>query len=132
MAARGRSAFVGRVSVVIVCLFGTAVRFPSPHAKRGGEGSGVGGSCAQHARPEQIKRHPTRLASARPPPHARFAKPTLCVGVLSRQDGGRRPPFGGGIRTHACAPAKMLFLITAWTPQLPSTTWVMPKSTAID
>lgn len=30
---------------------------------------------------------------------------------------------------QASPPAKMSFLITAWTPQLPSTTWVMPKST---
>src|SRR4029450_7497055 len=26
-------------------------------------------------------------------------------------------------------PAKISFLMTAWTPQFPSTTWVMPKST---
>src|SRR6266536_1603123 len=30
---------------------------------------------------------------------------------------------------QASPPAKMSFLMTAWTPQLPSTTWVMPKST---
>src|SRR5262245_44209757 len=29
-------------------------------------------------------------------------------------------------------PANRAFLMTAWTPQLPSTTWVTPKSTAID
>src|SRR5438132_1458454 len=29
-------------------------------------------------------------------------------------------------------PANTFFLIVAWTPQLPSTTWVMPKSTATD
>jgi len=29
-------------------------------------------------------------------------------------------------------PAKMLFLMMAWTPQLPSTTCVIPKSTATD
>src|SRR5258708_3402479 len=28
-------------------------------------------------------------------------------------------------------PAKISFLMTAWTPQFPSTTWVMPKSTPI-
>src|SRR3954471_14460423 len=36
-----------------------------------------------------------------------------------------------GRMDHASPPAKMSFLITAWTPQLPSTTWVMPKSTPI-
>src|SRR5260370_13122226 len=32
---------------------------------------------------------------------------------------------------QASPPAKMSFLMTAWTPQLPSTTWVMPKSAVI-
>src|SRR3712207_805151 len=32
----------------------------------------------------------------------------------------------------ASAPAKMFLRMTAWTPQLPSTTCVIPKSTAID
>src|SRR5271157_1280061 len=31
---------------------------------------------------------------------------------------------------HASAPANKLFWMMAWTPQLPSTTWVTPKSTA--
>src|SRR5438445_424751 len=30
------------------------------------------------------------------------------------------------------APAKTPFFMVAWTPQLPSTPWVMPKSTATD
>src|SRR5882672_11251275 len=33
---------------------------------------------------------------------------------------------------HTLAPANRLFLTMAWMPQLPSTTWVTPKSTAMD
>jgi len=40
---------------------GTVSRFPSPHAKRGGEGSGVGGLGRPH--PAGRKKTPTRLAS---------------------------------------------------------------------
>src|SRR5262249_62048550 len=54
-------------------------------------------------------------------------------------DPGAAPPsrHRGGLRAAGRAapahvPAKMLFLITACTPQLPSTTSVTPKSTATD
>src|SRR5215831_16529091 len=33
---------------------------------------------------------------------------------------------------HTVAPANRLFLTIAWIPQLPSTTWVTPKSTATE
>src|SRR6266699_437635 len=36
-----------------------------------------------------------------------------------------------GIMDQVSPPAKISFLMTAWTPQFPSTTWVMPKSTPI-
>src|SRR5258705_9895095 len=36
-----------------------------------------------------------------------------------------------GVMDQVSPPAKISFLITAWTPQFPSTTWVMPKSTPI-
>src|ERR1700693_2480390 len=34
-----------------------------------------------------------------------------------------------GVMDQVSPPAKISFLMTAWTPQFPSTTWVMPKST---
>src|ERR1700694_914790 len=36
-----------------------------------------------------------------------------------------------GVMDQVSPPAKISFLIPAWTPQFPSTTWVMPKSTPI-
>jgi hypothetical protein len=36
-----------------------------------------------------------------------------------------------GVMDQVSPPAKISFLMTAWTPQFPSTTWVMPKSTPI-
>src|SRR4029077_6278341 len=59
----------------------------------------------------------------------------------SARQGGKYKVVGYSALTHpaqdpACQrkdqlspPAKMSFLMTAWTPQFPSTTWVMPKST---
>ena len=39
---------------------------------------------------------------------------------------------GRPTRAYSGSPsAKIAFLIIAWTPQLPSTTWVTPKSTAL-
>ena len=35
-------------------------------------------------------------------------------------------------RAHHARPENRSFLTIAWTPQLPSTTWVTPKSTPID
>src|SRR5260370_42709335 len=42
------------------------------------------------------------------------------------------PEDGEDFAAHALAPANRLFLMIAWMPQLPSTTWVTPKSTAMD
>src|SRR6267154_407380 len=45
-----------------------------------------------------------------------------------------QPPAGtdrNGVVDQVSPPAKISFLMTAWTPQFPSTTWVMPKSTPI-
>src|SRR6267154_3322799 len=36
-----------------------------------------------------------------------------------------------GVVDQVSPPAKISFLMTAWTPQFPSTTWAMPKSTPI-
>src|SRR5712671_1792051 len=52
------------------------------------------------------------------------------------ETGARRgqPPAGNdrvGVIDQVSPPAKISFLMTAWTPQFPSTTWVMPKSTPI-
>jgi hypothetical protein len=46
-----------------------------------------------------------------------------------------QPPAGTdrvGVVDQVSPPAKTSFLMTAWTPQFPSTIWVMPKSTPID
>jgi hypothetical protein len=46
-----------------------------------------------------------------------------------------QPPAGTdrtGVVDQVSPPAKISFLMTAWTPQFPSTTWAMPKSTPID
>jgi len=37
-----------------------------------------------------------------------------------------------GVVDQVSPPAKISFLMTAWTLQFPSTTWAMPKSTPID
>src|SRR4029077_9864681 len=43
----------------------------------------------------------------------------------------REEPWPLLFQHQVSPPAKMSFLMTAWTPQFPSTTWVIPKSTPI-
>src|SRR5256885_2062607 len=50
-----------------------------------------------------------------------------CLGAQTLKLGTDRV----GVIDQVSPPAKISFLITAWTPQFPSTTWVMPKSTPI-
>src|SRR5262245_55841668 len=67
--------------------------------------------------------------AGRPDGQARGSSPDS----LSSKRPERRPFRDHALkRAQATAPANRLFLMTARTPQLPSTTWVMPKSTAID
>src|SRR6478736_1294989 len=55
------------------------------------------------------------------------------VAPKRQRDAARRlpEPTASGVMDQVSPPAKISFLMTAWTPQFPSTTWVMPKSTPI-
>src|SRR6267143_4609509 len=49
----------------------------------------------------------------------------------ARKRRGQALPEPTASMDQVSPPAKISFLMTAWTPQFPSTTWVMPKSTPI-
>ncbi len=51
--------------------------------------------------------------------------------TIARRGHARAGTDRVGVMDQVSPPAKISFLITAWTPQFPSTTWVMPKSTPI-